>query len=196
MEYSSTSTKSSTRIVGAIIVVGLLVGAGLGLLVFRGNPAATPAAVQPVAPADAVAGLGVGNVPPDFTLSDAVTGEEVSLYGLRGQPVLVNFWATWCGPCRLEMPAIEAAFQQHQADGFAVLAVDFDEPAPAVVAFGEELGLTFNLLLDPGGKVQDLYRIRAYPSSYFIAPDGAIAGVHLGVMTEGQLADNLALILP
>lgn len=199
MELSESKPASSGRLIAVIVVIGLLAGAGLGLLVFRGNPAA-PAATTSGASVETAAGgrvgLAVGDIAPDFTLRDAVTGQEVTLSDYRGRPVLVNFWATWCAPCRLEMPFIEAAYQGHRDEGLAVLAVDADEPQQAVVAFGKELGLSFNLLLDPGSKVQDLYRIRGYPSSYFVAPDATLAAIHVGVMTEGQVAENLALIVP
>jgi peroxiredoxin len=134
-----------------------------------------------------------GALAPDFVLED-LTGEEIRLSDLRGQPILINFWATWCGPCRLEMPAFQARYEKFKDDGLVVLAVNFDEPASAVEAFREELDLTFPLLLDPGAVVQMLYRMRGYPASYFIDADGVVQVQHLGVMTEGQLDDNLARI--
>ncbi|MCW5879117.1 MAG: redoxin domain-containing protein, partial [Anaerolineales bacterium] len=85
----------------------------------------------------------VGALAPDFALQN-LQGETVRLGQLRGQVVLVNFWATWCGPCRLEMPAIQARYNH---GGFSVLAVDFAEPAQQVQSFADELGLTFPILL-------------------------------------------------
>ncbi|MCH7588839.1 MAG: redoxin domain-containing protein [Chloroflexi bacterium] len=133
----------------------------------------------------------VNSPAPDFNLQ-SVAGETIRLSDLRGQPVLINFWATWCAPCRIEMPALQDRFETYSEEGFAILAVDFDEPAEAVLAFGEEFGLTFDLLLDPGGKIQDLFRIRGYPTSFFLDEQGVIKVVHIGVMTEGQLDGYLA----
>ena len=94
------------------------------------------------------------------------------------------------------MPAIQAAYDRHQADNLVVLAVNFDEPAKTVSAFGESLNLSFPILLDPGGEIQKVYRVRAYPSTYFIAPDGIVTSLQLGLMTEDQLAEHIEKIIP
>jgi peroxiredoxin len=148
--------------------------------------------VPPIAEGETSAPL-QGALAPDFKLA-GVDGHSRQLDALRGKPVLVNFWATWCEPCRLEMPAIQARYQRFHEAGLEVLAVDFDEPKTEVVSFGDELGLTFPLLLDPGGKVQSLYQVRGYPSSFFIDRAGVVQVVQIGVMTEGQLDRNLAAI--
>lgn len=133
------------------------------------------------------------SIAPDFSLINT-QGERVKLSDFRGQPVLINFWATWCGPCRIEMPAIQDRFERHRDEGFVVLAVDFDEAQEDVATFGEELGLTFDLLLDPGGKIQDLYRVLGYPTSHFVDSNGVIKVQHIGIMTEGQLDNYLSQI--
>lgn len=133
----------------------------------------------------------VNSPAPDFNLQ-SVAGETIRLSDLRGRPVLINFWATWCAPCRIEMPSLQDRFETYTEEGLAILAVDFDEPAETVLAFGAEFGLTFDLLLDPGGKIQDLFRIRGYPTSFFLDEQGVIKVVHIGVMTEGQLDGYLA----
>lgn len=130
----------------------------------------------------------VGAVAPDFTLQ-TLDRRTLSLSGLRGQVVLINFWATWCGPCKLEMPAIQ---ERYNDGGFEVLAVNFDEPAELIEPFVAELGLTFPILLDPGGMVQELYRIRGYPTSFFVDADGLIRFMHIGEMTPEIIDDYLA----
>lgn len=134
-----------------------------------------------------------GSRAPDFTLKD-LQGRTVRLSDYRGHPVLVNFWATWCVPCRLEMPALEQRYARWKSSGLVILAVDFAEPASDVQAFKDELGLSFPLLLDPNGDVQQMYRVRGYPSSFFVDPDGVIQVVQIGPLTEGQLDDDLAAI--
>ena len=125
---------------------------------------------------------------PDFTLQN-LDGQSASLSDLRGEVVLVNFWATWCGPCVEEMPTIEARYQQ---GGFEVLAVDFDEPADLVSAFMEELGVDLPVLLDPDGVIQRLYQVRGYPTSFFIDEQGIIRILQIGPMDAAQLDTHLA----
>jgi peroxiredoxin len=132
---------------------------------------------------------------PDFTLTTS-NGKQIALSSLKGQPVLINFWATWCGPCKTEMPAIQAAYQKHQADKLQVLAVDAGEEQKDVSAFGSSLNLTFDLLMDPGNSVNDLYQVRAYPSTFFVGTDGKVAALQIGSMTDAQLSEGLAKILP
>jgi peroxiredoxin len=181
--FRNLSTLQKKRLIPLVVILGL-VGAAT-LIGFRGMQAEAEAStggleVAPVA----------GAIAPDFSLQ-TIDGDSVSLSDFRGQPVLINLWATWCGPCRIEMPAIQSRFEQHGPNGLVVLAVDFDEPLEDVVAFRDELGLTFEFLLDPGADVQRLYLNRSYPSSFFIDADGIIQVQHIGVMTEGQLDSNL-----
>jgi len=134
-----------------------------------------------------------GELAPDFTLAN-LEGENISLSDFHGQPVLINLWATWCGPCRIEMPTIQSRFEEYQDEGFIVLAVNFDEQREDVQSFRDEFGLTFQMLLDPGAEVQRLYRTRSYPTSFFVDRNGVIQAQHIGVMTEGNLDGNLAQI--
>ncbi|MDO8752718.1 MAG: TlpA disulfide reductase family protein [Anaerolineales bacterium] len=118
---------------------------------------------------------------PDFILRTP-TGETYTLSELKGQAVLVNFWATWCPPCRSEMPAIQKMYEEYKDQGFIVLAVDMtyqDDPF-AVVPFTEEYGLTFPILLDETGDASKAYQIRSLPSSYFINRFGIITEVVIG----------------
>jgi peroxiredoxin len=133
-----------------------------------------------------------GAAAPDFTLQ-SLGGEMVRLSDFKGHPILINFWATWCGPCRLEMPAISARYEQYMPE-LIVLAVDFAENENQVAAFTDELGLAFDPLLDPPGAVSDLYLVRHYPTSFFVDKEGVIQAVHIGFMTEDKLDELLGLI--
>ncbi len=127
----------------------------------------------------------VGAIAPEFTLLNT-SGQEVSLSDHRGKVVMINFWATWCPPCRQEMPGIQSRYLQHQGS-LEVLAIDNDEPLNMVLDFREEMDLSFDPLLDPGARVQINYQIRAYPTTIFVNEHGIIQFVHIGLMTESQL---------
>jgi peroxiredoxin len=135
----------------------------------------------------------VGSLAPDFTLVN-LEGGIVNLSDFHGQPVLINLWATWCGPCRIEMPAIQSRFEKYRDEGFIVLAVNFDEQRADVKDFRDEFGLTFHVLLDPGAEVHKLYRTRSYPTTFFVDRKGVIQVQHIGAMTEGYLDSNLVQI--
>ena len=129
-----------------------------------------------------------GFLAPDFTLPDH-NGTEVTLSDFQGQAVLVNVWASWCSPCRQEMPAMQQIYQEYRERGFTILAVNAtnqDNRADAE-AFVAEMGLTFPILYDRDGLVSDLYQVRALPSSFFILPDGSIQEVVIG----GPMAEAL-----
>lgn len=129
--------------------------------------------------------LYVGSAAPDFELSD-LDGNPVRLSDFSGRPVLINFWSTWCGPCEVEMPIIEAAYQTHQQDGLAVLAIAVDDKPDAVRRFFDERDLSFHPLLDDGTGSRT-YRVFGLPTSYFVAADGMITAVHVGLLTEDRI---------
>ena len=125
----------------------------------------------------------VGANGPLFEL-ESVEGERVSLEAERGKVVLLNFWATWCGPCRLEMPAIQDRFENTELD---VLAINFDETEGQIQSFVDELGLTFRVLKDPGGDIQQLYQVRGYPTTFILDEEGVVRVQHIGFLDESQL---------
>jgi peroxiredoxin len=181
---------------GRSIVIGAVGIAALVGIAFVATLPAAPSVSTASEPVD-IALLEIaptqGALAPDFSLFN-LDGEQITLSELRGHPIMINLWATWCAPCRIEMPHIQDRFERYADEGFLVLAVDFDEPAEFVADFRDELGLTFDLLLDPGAEVQELYRNRSYPSTFFVDVNGVIQVQHIGVMTEGQLDQNLAAI--
>lgn len=118
---------------------------------------------------------------PDFTLSQR-GGAPLTLSGLRGQVVVINLWASWCGPCRAEMPALEQAQRALQADGLMVLGLNttFQDDEAAALAFADELGLTFPLVFDRDGTVSAQYDLRATPTTFFVDRRGVIRSVIIG----------------
>jgi peroxiredoxin len=175
-----------------IVLAGLVIGAGLGILILFGSGVGENlfGTRMSLAGNEAFFIPTTDSPAPDFQLV-SLSGETVRLSDLRGIPVLVNFWATWCGPCLLEMPAIQSRYDRHQSE-FAVLAVNYDEPIEQVRPYVDQLGLTFDVLLDPAGEVQRLYRVRGYPTTYLVDAEGVIRIQHIGLMSEEQLDRYLA----
>ena len=171
-----------------ILIAGLLVGAGLAIFIFYGlrDEKARSEQVPGVSLPQSAA---IGSIAPDFELSK-LDGETVRLSELQGKIVLINFWATWCEPCKVEMPLFEERYQMAGSD-LEILAVNFDESEQDVSKFVEEFGLSFPVLLDPGGEVQNLYRVRGYPTTFVVNEEGIVLFHHIGLFTEGQLDSYL-----
>jgi len=175
---------------GAVLLgAGLLVGLGVGFLILAGLGfmgrlpnlfgSGSAAAVLPSVDEPAL----------DFALAN-LDGTSLSLDDLHGKNVLINFWATWCGPCRQEMPMIEAAYQAYAPD-LVVLAVNIGEEPWRVEKFVQDLGLSFEVLMDEGNQVQSLYRVRAYPTTYLVDTQGVVRAQHVGLLSEAQLEKYL-----
>jgi thiol-disulfide isomerase/thioredoxin len=103
-----------------------------------------------------------------------VNGNTISLKDLAGKVIFLNFWATWCGPCRMEMPSMEALYRRFKDQGFEILAVDVQENQKDVAAFMNELGLSFPAALDAKGDIAAIYAIEAFPTTYIIDRNGRI----------------------
>lgn len=171
-----------------VLALGLLMGMIIGVWIFTGQPLEIPRANAQDARSDDLPGPSPyeGALAPDFALQD-LEGRELQLSEFEGDVVLLNFWATWCSPCKLEMPDIQERFVQYQEQGLIVMGVNFDEGPSDVGAFRDELGLTFNILLDPGALVQRQYQITGYPTSIFIDREGVIQVRHVGLLGADQL---------
>ena len=138
-----------------------------------------------------------GFLAPDFTL-ETLSGETVTLSSLRGQAVLVNLWATWCPPCRAEMPAIQKMYIEYKDRGFVVLGVDmtYQDTAANVPTFVQENQLTFPILMDTTGQMAQQYELRSLPTSFFIDREGVIQEVVVGgPMAEALLRTRIESIL-
>ncbi|HMQ34295.1 MAG TPA: TlpA disulfide reductase family protein [Chloroflexaceae bacterium] len=154
----------------------------------------TVGAAPPPVALEATPAPEVGRLAPDFTLETA-DGGSVRLADLRGRVVLVNLWATWCPPCRAEMPAIQAVYERHGPAGLSVLAVNVAEEPATVAAFLREHGLSFAAPLDRDGAVSHAYRSSALPSSFFIDRRGVIRAIYRGPMSHGVIAGTVEQLL-
>ena len=158
--------------------------------------AAAPLASQSPTPSPAEAAT--TSLAPDFVLKLLDSGRD-SLSAYRGRPVLINFWATWCDPCRTEMPLIVAAYRANQETGLQVLAIDLTDQETTtkdVRRFVAELSMPFPVLLDEKGKVRRLYQLRGVPTSVFVGADGVVRFVNIGPIDSGALQRGVTAILP
>jgi peroxiredoxin len=199
------------------VVVAAAVIAGIGLFtILRTEPDApavasteAPSRVAGVAPPsarpildEAVRELDLVRPPrlkraEDFTVA-LLRGEPLKLSEQRGKPVMINFWATWCAPCREEMSAMERLYRRHREHGFVLLAVSVDTDAALVRPFLERHQLTFPVALDSKMSLANSYGVRALPSSFLVDRDGNLAALALGprawdnrvahALVEGMLA--------
>ena len=148
--------------------------------------------------AELVSSPRVGFLAPDFSLERLDGGDLITLSDLRGKVILVNIWASWCPPCREEMPAINRVYQEYESQGFEVLAVNttYQDNEEDAAAFAQNLGLTFPILLDRTGEIRQLYLLRGLPSSYFIDREGIIRSVVVGgPMTETLIRTKIQELL-
>jgi peroxiredoxin len=137
----------------------------------------------------------VGAIAPTFALQKP-DGDRISLGTMRGAPIIINFWATWCEPCRVEMPALQAIYDVHREAGLRILAVNLGETAETAQAWSQEMQLSFDILLDPQQEVVRLYQLRGQPSTYVVSPDGVITHIFYGPMSETALYSALAPYFP
>ncbi|WP_436372431.1 TlpA disulfide reductase family protein [Cytobacillus sp. BC1816] len=144
-------------------------------------------------PEDLPVGLEKGDLAPDFELTD-MEGNPVKLSDFRGKAVLLNFWASWCPPCRAEMPHMEKLYNKYKDKNFDILAVNLtntEKNSGDAEKFVKELGLTFTIPMDVKGEAGSDYNIMAYPTSYFIDSDGVIREKVLGALNEEYMEQEI-----
>ena len=156
---------------GVISIPGLPAGGGLALGI---SAPAVPKLDQPA---------------PGFVLQD-LAGEPVDLAELSGRVVVVNFWATWCGPCVREMPMFQE-YQDRYPEELIVLAINDAEPEKEVRAFVDQFGFTYPILLDPKNEVRRLFKVSALPTTYFVDTQGVMRYQHVGMMSDEQFSGYL-----
>jgi thiol-disulfide isomerase/thioredoxin len=142
-----------------------------------------------VADRPALAAPEVGSLAPDFELL-ALSGETLQLTNSLGKPVFINFWATWCTPCVLEMPNLQKYYEKYE-DKFEVLAINSGESEWDVQQFVDDIGVTFPVLLDPQSKIALQYKVQGYPTTYILSSDGIIQAVHIGMLSEKNIEKYL-----
>ena len=159
-------------------------------------PAASedPDAVEPVtAPPIALGAVRTGSTAPDFTLT-SLTGETVSLSDYAGRPVMINFWASWCPPCRAEFPLLAGVRERYQDQGLEILGVTVNDGASYAQDFVDKIGAEWPILLDSDAVAWEAYGGVGLPTSFFVDAAGVVRDARIGPVNEVQLSKHLAAI--
>jgi peroxiredoxin len=164
--------------------VAAVLAAGVVVTLFTAEPVAPP--------------LEIGRAAPAFELPAIAGGPTVSLAALRGKPVLLNFWATWCKPCEDEMPAMQRLYEALHDAGFELVAVSVDTGEKEVVEFRDRLGLTFPIVHDPDRRISSKYHALRFPESWLVGPDGTLVARFIGPRDwdAAEYADRIRQLLP
>jgi cytochrome c biogenesis protein CcmG/thiol:disulfide interchange protein DsbE len=169
--------------IGALLVaatVPLVLLAVLTVVLLSRAPLASPSAV--------------GAAAPDFALAD-LDGNTIRLEDLRGRPVIVNFWASWCGPCVEEFPLLREAAERHAGHGLAIVGIVYQDRSEAARDFMRRNGGTWPAAMDPGDRVAGAYGILGPPETFFIGRDGTIVARQLGQISAASLDEKIAAII-
>jgi len=138
----------------------------------------------------------IGKPAPNFKLQ-SLDGQSISLSDFRGKPVLINFWATWCGPCRIEMPYLQQIYEEWHGKGMVVLTINIGESSSQIKEFMQSQGLSLPVLLDKGGSVAQKYNILGIPTTFFLDKDGVIQDKIISAFqNKAQIEKRLDKILP
>jgi peroxiredoxin len=137
-----------------------------------------------------------GQPAPDFALKSS-TGENLRLSEFRGDVVMINFWATWCGPCRQEMPLLDELYQRYERVGFSLLGVNIDDDSRKAMTMISDLGVNFPVLFDNTKEVSKLYQVNAMPVTVIVDRDGNVRHVHQGYKPgyEDKYLDEIRSLL-
>lgn len=138
-------------------------------------------------------GLGTGQTAPDFEVA-TLEGETVKLSDFRGEPVIINFWATWCPPCRAEMPDFQELYETEDVEILAVNLTESEQSEQGIEDFIDELGLTFPIPMDVESDVSEMYEVQAYPTSYIVDSEGKVQFVARGAINYDIMQRELSNI--
>ena len=153
-----------------LMALGVLLIAGFFTISYN---SANPGNIRPIK---------VGEPISDFFLVD-LQGNPVKLSDYTGQAVLINAWATWCPPCRAEMPLLQSYYDAHRAEGFTLLAINAGESQPTVSNFIQQSGFTFPVLLDSNNAILNRLGIRSFPTSFLVGTDGIVKAIYVGMLS-------------
>lgn len=181
LEPGPRKQRSRTRMVvlavAPVLAFALLLASGLG-----GDPRELPSEL-------------IGRRAPTFSLPELGGGARLELAELRGQVIVVNFWASWCAACREEHPALDAAWDRYRERGVVLVGIDFEDTQEAALAYAAEMGGDWPLVTDPGSRIAIAFGVFGVPETFVIAPDGTIVAKTVGAVTYEWLVEKIDLAL-
>lgn len=170
-------TRRVLSTLGSLLILGVLAALVISAVWNSGGPTAA-----------------VGHPAPNFNLA-GIDSDNIQLEDFEGQVVMLNFWATWCEPCRAEMPAMQRVYERYRDEGFVILAINFLETEGQVKRFLESVGATFPVAYDITGGVSDMYLVRGFPTSVFIDRDGIVHSHFSTELTEEAIEQQVKALL-
>lgn len=184
-----TSDRPAVPVLAQLLVAFICLSGALGLLALAGLPERVEF-TRYALPDGSYAAAEIGAPAPPFTTLTA-SGQPFALADLRGQTVLLNFWATWCEPCKAEMPELEALSRAEQNQGLKIIGVNLGESPAQIQAWVNTYDLTFEQVIDPNGAIAALYFLRGQPSTYLIDENGIIRQIIYGATAQSTLQSAL-----
>jgi thiol-disulfide isomerase/thioredoxin len=151
-------------------------------------------AILPIGPRETPVAPEVGALAPPIEIQ-SLNGTHFSLAALRGNPIIVNFWATWCGPCIVETPMLQAVYEKFRSDGLRIIGIDVRESPAEVMDWQAKFGITYDLVIDRDGRLNNLYQVRGLPTTYFIERDGVIRDIVRGPLDGSGLESRVRDLL-
>jgi cytochrome c biogenesis protein CcmG/thiol:disulfide interchange protein DsbE len=177
-----------------ILVLGIALGAGAGAALWYAPNSPLPAASASIVRTTPLTGAPapvVDSPAPDFSLRD-LEGNPAALADMRGTAVILNFWATWCDPCREELPLLDRIARNY-GGSLTVIAVETGEPIDEVRSFAKSLGLaSIRVVPDPAGQLRDLYLVRGFPTTFFIDSAGIVRRIKIGTLESAEIESILS----
>lgn len=184
--YRNSQTGTPSRFTWTLLLVGALLLGSAWILYSREETTIPTTEGLTEAPT-------AGYLAPDFSL-ETLNGDTFTLGALRGQPVVLNFWATWCPPCRVEIPHFEQASRTYNGQ-VAIVGIDDGEPAARVGPFVQEMGMSYAVPLDEDSVVSRRYQVNSLPTTFFIGADGVIQNVHIGLINQAVLEEKIEALI-
>lgn len=193
---SSGASRGTARAAGVAVLAAVVLGTAILFLFLSPahRPSETVGQGQVGSSHAELPAPATGRLAPDFTLQ-TLDGQQTSLSQLRGKPVWINFWATWCPPCQAEMPEMQRKYEALKDKGLVIVGVNFGEMSNAVREFVMGHGFDWAFGLDEGSAIASRYNVTGLPAHFFVDTEGDIKAVQLGGLTSEMMDDDLASIL-